>query len=217
MKKTFGTKIISIILSATVLVSTLSVVTMLSATAESSNTQEKEYYKISLFESETFYTDSGNTTQWVGIDQLSSALTFSRVKWDGSKSLYNCFSGAANFLSQPILTYNTTNGYKNVQDTSVENFEWKFTAQSVGGSSRADATEAYFFHVDTSDSAYRDDYKAIFNYDGTANKSAGLANIKDCFAVVYSRQGSTDGLKAQALTVYNLNMMRKETAWDCSR
>lgn len=137
---------------------------------------------------------STDTTAWVGPHKDLTA-TFSVVGGAtriGSALRGNEISGTGNFVSSPILEFNAAK----VSKTSVKNFKWDFKTLNYGKTeTKEDAAEGYFFRI-----GENADYTAITNWDGTY-KSAGLSNIKNCFAVIYSRSGSPDGLKAQAFTV----------------
>ncbi len=148
-----------------------------------------------LFTSVNSNTGAALSTQWMGTDDKASSLTYAGNASGGYNFL--TYSGNKNFLSTPILAHNTDKGYESVVQTYTEDFEWSFT--EVGKSTtwrRPDTLIGYFFHVN--DNSMVD---AIYDYNYYDGTTAGLKDLRNCFAVVYSYEDTTDGLKGRAFTV----------------
>ncbi|MBQ3058670.1 MAG: hypothetical protein IJD00_06945, partial [Clostridia bacterium] len=186
-------KILSIFLSATLIVTCL-----LSLPLATQAVVTIDYDENLLFATETITSKPSDTTVWLGVDPVSTATVAGGKQIGSSTVLTNHVKGSVNFLSKPILKYNVENGYKNVTDTSADEFEWEFIMAGAGAPNKK-AVYGYFFYVDTDRETYPSDYSKINNWDGNGGV-AGLADIHNCFAVIYSYTGSTDGLAAQSFT-----------------
>lgn len=144
---------------------------------------------------EILNTENSGTIQWLGTAANANGLDFATDTVSGN--LYQKFTGKTNFISSPILEYNIENGMKNVDVPSASDFEWTFTERGKSTTwRRPDTLVAYFFHINKNT-----EYGGMFDYNGYSGKVAGIKDVKNCFAVVYSYQDTEDGLKGKAFTV----------------